>query len=340
MKLKKIICYILLTIWLPIMCLPLCGFTANGEMKIKHNGAGNATFFVTSELEEDAFQDKMKKVIAGLNSGSPNHRERLPIIKLNSIEQENNLYKVNLSFRRIDKVKPRGEIYVYSAKELKREGSPEYNRLLWRQDFGDIGATFANVYYDGVNGTVEIKVPEDNGPEFVMKPKTAFGEELLFNDFAKKVSEKNQIIDFQLVDTLGIQKIQISLPGRITYCSDNIKVINEGTFEITPITAPAYVMINGKWRKVMLDANGQPILDENTGKPIPLPEDIQTFVGYVAYQKSISPLEITIIVISAVALVGLVVFALVYFYQRGKKVQAKENLKKELENGRESSYQE
>jgi hypothetical protein len=63
-------------------------------------------------------------------------------------------------------------------------------------------------------------------------------------------------------------------------------------------------------------------------------EEIQIFVGYVAFQKSISPFAITVLTIVGLMVVGLVACALHYFYQRGKGLQDLEEAEKELENER------
>lgn len=317
MKLKKIIYYILLTIWLPIISFSLCGFTANGEVSIKHNGKGNATFFVESTLEEDAFKKKVETVVEDFNVASGSN----DMFKLKGVAKSDGVYKVKVSFRRIDKVHPRGNFYLYKAEKLKAKQSEELDRLQ-RWERGDINCK-SYVFYNQLRGLVQIKKPREGGPTVIVKPNSVSGEQISVKKFTENVSEKNQVLTFQLLDTLGVQKVQVSLPGAITYCSDGIKVIDEGTFEITPITVEAEVTRN----------------DVETLEPIVTTENIQVFVGYVAYQKSVSPFAITVIVIACVAVVGLVVFVLVYFYQRGKKLQQKEDGAKEVENGRESNQE-
>jgi len=315
MRLKRIISYFLLTICLPILCFPLCGFTASAQAKIKHSGKGEATFFVESALEENAFHTKIEEVIEDFNivSGSSD------MITLKSVEKEDALYKVGVSFRRIDKVHPRGSFYLHKAEAFKAKQSEELDRL-GRWERGDINCT-AYVFYNRLRGLAQIKKPREDGPTVVIKPTSASGEKLSAKNFAEKVSKENDVLTFQLLDTLGVQKIQISLPGTITYYGGNIKVINESTIEITPIAVQAEI--------TKVDEN-------NNYESVVTKEEIQTFVGYVAFQKSISPFAITMIVIAILAIVLLVVFVLVYFYQRGKTVQAKEEMEKEFGNARES----
>lgn len=315
MRLKKAISNILLTIWLPILCLPLCGFTASGQVKIKHSGKGEAIFFVESLLDENLFHAKIEEVIEDFNiaSGSSD------MIELKNVEMEDALYKISVSFRRIDKVHPRGSFYLHKAELLKAKQSEELDRLE-RWERGDVNCT-AYVFYNRLRGLAQIKKPRENGPTVVIKPTTVSGEQLSVKNFAQNIASENEILTFQLLDTLGVQKIQISLPGIITYYGGNVKIINENSFEITPISVQAEI--------TKVDGN-------NNYESITTTEEIQMFVGYIGFQKSISPLAITFIVIGVSTVVGLVTLALVYFYQRGKRVQAKEETEKEFVNAREN----
>lgn len=312
MKLKKIINYVLWAILLPIFCLPLYAFNAYGEVSIGHDGKGSAVFFVESALEEDAFEEKIETVLDGFNTASGSN----DMFVLKGIEKTDAVYRVKVSFRRIDKVHPRGDFNLYKASDLKVKQSEELDSLK-RWELGDINCK-SYVFYNQLRGSVEIKKPREDGPTVVVKPTTASGEQLSVKKFTELVSADDQMLTFQLLDMMGVQKVQVSLPGTITYCSDSVKVVGKGTFEITPVTVEAKVTRN----------------DVVTLKPIETIENIQTFVGYVAYQKSISPFEITMIVTGCTILVGFVVFVLAYFYHRGKKVQQREENCGGVENGR------
>ncbi len=314
MRLKKFINSILIAIWVSILCLSLCGFTARGELNIKHNGKGEAVFFVESELDEVSFQQKIEEVIGDFNvaSGSSD------MVKLKGVEKENDSYQVKVAFRRIDKVHPRGDIYLYKADSLKVKQSEELDRMQ-RWERGDINCT-SYVFYNQLRGLVRIKKPREDGPTVAIKPKTVLGEQISVKDFAEKIKKKNDILSFQVLDIMGVQKIQISLHGAITYYGGNIKIIDKNTFEIMPTTVQAEITRNSV----------------DNYEPIVTNEEIQIFVGYVAFQKSISPLAIVVIVVLSLIVAGLVVFSLLYFYQRGKKVELQEEAEKELGNGRKS----
>lgn len=304
MMLKKIISYVLFAIFLPIVCLPLYAFNAYGEVNIQHDEKGSAVFFVESTLDEDAFEEKIEMVIDGFNTASGSN----DMVVLKGIENTGAVYKVKVSFRRIDKVHPRGDFNLYKAGSLKLKQSEELDSLQ-RWERGDINCK-SYVFYNRLRGLVQIKKPRapENGPKVVIKPNTASGEQLSVKQFAERVSADNQILSFQLLDMMGVQKVQVSLPGAITYYGGGVKVVGEGTFEITPITVQAEVTRN----------------NEETLESIVTTENIQIFIGYVAYKKSISPFEIAMIATACTILVGAVVGILGYFHQRGKKVQQQE----------------
>ena len=317
MKLKKLISYILLSICLPIFCLPLFGFTAEGRANIYHNGKGNATFFVESTLDESAFEATIKQTLAEFNdiSGSSD------IITLQDIEKADGVYEVSVALRRIDKVKPRGYFYLHTAEYLKKKQSVELDRLsFW--ELGNVSGS-ANIYYNGLKGSATIYKPSDGGQKFVVAPTSADGKATTVKNFAKNVAATNQILAFQMFDTMGVQKVQISLPGTITYCSNNVKLIDESTFEVTPAVIRAEVQKN----------------DQITLETITTNEDVNMFIGYVAFEKSVSPTTITVIAIVCALVVGFVVFVLAYFYHRGKKLQEQEDAEKELEDERTSLQQ-
>jgi hypothetical protein len=293
----------------------LCGFTASGEFNIKHSGKGQAVFDVDSTLESKAFQEKVENIVQDFNVASGSN----DMVKLNGIERANNLYKVKVSFRRIDKVHPRGDIFLYKADALKVKQSEELDRLQ-RWERGDVNCT-SYVFYNQLRGLVRIKKPRENGPTVVIKPKSVSGEQVSVKSFAENVAVKNDIVSFQLLDTLGVQKIQITLPGKITYYGGNVTLMDKDTFEITPTTVQAEITRNSA----------------DTYESIVTNEEIKIFIGYVAFQKTISPLAVTAIVIGCVTVAGLIAYALVYFYNRGKKLQLREEIEKELGDGRESS---
>jgi len=85
MRLKKLISYILLTIWLPILCLSLCGFTASGDVNVKHSGKGEATFFVNSALEEAEVRKEIEEVVKDLNAASISNDGSNDMVNLNPI---------------------------------------------------------------------------------------------------------------------------------------------------------------------------------------------------------------------------------------------------------------
>jgi len=98
MRLKKLISYILLTIWLPILCLSLCGFTASGDVNVKHSGKGEATFFVNSALEEAEFRKEIEEVVKDLNAASISNDGSNDMVNLKALKKKMGFTRSTLLF--------------------------------------------------------------------------------------------------------------------------------------------------------------------------------------------------------------------------------------------------
>lgn len=306
MGVKRLFINVILLFFLPLFCFTAFGFTLDGAANIKHNGKGTAVLEIESELNETQFQEKLSETIKGFNTASGSNDK----ILVQSVKQTDVGYTVSVKFRRIDKVRLRGNFYWYQAETLKAKQSTELDRIN-RWALGDVNYK-TDVFYDGLRGTVEIKKPRENeNAKKIISPYKADGTSLTVKKFTAEISKKAQVLQFQTCDTLGVKKIKISLPGTIKYYGgENVTIVNENTFEVTPSSIAATVTK----------------IDKDTLAAVSEEAEVNTFIGYVAFEKSISPFLITVIVLSSVVVVGGISSVLVYFYRRGMKViQAEES---------------
>ena len=119
------------------------------------------------------------------------------------------------------------------------------------------------------------------------------------------VNADSQVLLWQNCDTLGITNIRVTFPGTIAYYGgENVRVIDESTVEITPVSLVAKVTKN----------------DVNTLKPIITTENINVFLGYVIFDKSVSPFMITIIVLGSTIVLGLIGVGCIFLHKRGKRI--------------------
>lgn len=309
MKIKRFIVHISILILLPVFCFPMLGFSATGDLRIKHNGKGSAVFTVESEQSEELFQQELQETINGFNTISDSNDKVL----VNNVTKINEGYEVTVSFRRIDKVRIRGNFNWYKGEALKAKQSMELDQLN-RWELGDINCK-TDVFYNGLRGSVQIEKPRDNiGAKKIVKPHSVEGREMSVKNFSTEITEDAQVFLFQICDTLQVKKARITLPGKIShYGGDSIKIIDQSTFEVMPIQVNATVTR----------------IDSETLEAKPQQQDINLFVGYVAFDKSISPFQITMICISC-GMVALLIFVmLIYFYRRGVRcILAEEQEKK------------
>lgn len=315
MRIKRLLVNAILLFFLPLFCFPMFGFTLNGTANIKHNGKGSAVLEIESELNEHDFKDKLSETFNGFNTASGSNDK----IRVENVKKTSNGYSVSVTFRRIDKVRIRGNFYWYQAEKLKAKQSTELDRLN-RWALGDVSYK-TDVFYDGLRGAVEIKKPRENErAKKIIKPFKANGTEMNVKNFAAEISSDAQMLQFQSCDTLGVKKITVSIPGTINYYGgENVKLIDENTFEVTSCSIAATVTK----------------INKDTLEAVSTESDVNVFIGYVAFDMSMSPFLITVIIISSVIGIGLISTVLTYFYLRGKKCILAEEAAEERESKHE-----
>lgn len=299
MKLKKGLKSLVVLLILPFICSFFCGFTATGDMQIKHNGKGNITMTIESELSELELSERLQGVIDNFNTTSGQN----DMLKIKEVEKTASGYVAVIQFRRIDKIKTRGDFLWYKADLLKSKQSMELDKLS-RWELGDVNCK-VGAFYNDLRGFVEILKPREGGPKHIVVPCSADGQELTVEQLVETVNADSQVLLWQNCDTLGITNIRVTFPGAIAYYGgENVRVIDESTVEITPVSLVAKVTKN----------------DVNTLEPIITMENINVFLGYVIFDKSVSPFMITIIVLGSTIVLGLIGVGCIFLHKRGKRI--------------------
>lgn len=287
-----------------ICCIPVSAAPSEteGYVNIRHNGKGDAEFFVTSDVSQTEFESRISQTINGVNLASG----RSDMVSLRKIEANSGGYGVSVRFRRIDKVKARGSISWYGARPLKAKQSMELDQLM-RWELGDVNCN-PDVFYDGLRGSVRIAKPREGGPLHVVSPYEANGKPLTVAKLSERVSADAQVLAFQILDVKGVQKITLDLPGEVIYYGgEGVRIAERGKVEISPALLKASVTR----------------IDPLTLEPKVTEEDVSAFVGYVILKMDVSPVLIGVVTSVCILAVGGITVLLVYFYRRGKRVIAR-----------------
>lgn len=303
--LKKLTKSFSLFLILSVMSALFCGFTASGSTEIGHNGKGTMTLTVESSLPETEFRETLGARIRDYNvlSGDSD------MLVVKSVRAGEGGYTVAVAFRRIDKIKLNGDFYWQSFSSSVAEGS-EFRSLLEKLAGGNISCT-VSAYYDGYLG--QITVPRSS--ELTVAPFDAAGNELglerLFGA-GSGAPDRSTMFLFRIFDVKNVTKVTVTLPGKIVYCGGSgVKIISGDTAELTPEIVRASVLKN----KVITDENGTEKIEPEISV-----EDVTAFLGYIVFEKSMSPFAAGVIVAAVVIVVGLCVAVYVGFYRSGKRI--------------------
>lgn len=100
-NLKKLFKYLAASVFAALIFVCFSGFTLTGSAKIRYSGKGTAAFSVISDAAEQEFRQAAQDYVDGftVRSGESD------MITLEDVKKTENGYNVEVSFRRLDKVK-------------------------------------------------------------------------------------------------------------------------------------------------------------------------------------------------------------------------------------------
>lgn len=262
--------------------------TAGMFMTLKSGGSSDVQLNVEKEKMKDEygieslaeFQSFFGQYIRILNEYS----DDMDVLNIHTYEETNQLYRIEFSTRRLDKIGGLGSIYY---------------RL------GSTYSTFVNEmetlesYYEGVRGRVTYTVyPRIEGEQtqrtcilsrvdnssYVIKAQKYGAEGLQtvdFSLFAQYLGKtKDRIVTFNSTHLLFTESITIELDGELQYAStEGVEVIDQNTIRLLPHEA--------------VTSDG---------------ETIKLWLGYFVYKPNISPFAIGCICVAAVVIIGIFIW--------------------------------
>lgn len=302
MKVLRKLCLIFIVL---IITSTLGGWTATIDIELKHNGKSQLELKVESTLEESEFRAAVQKKIDLFNLISGD--DDMYIVR--EIKKYDGGYIVVVKTRLLEGIKGASNCQLKTFSEFVREGSIQ-RKLLEDWENGNLRDSVP-LAVDGVSGMLEIeRGPKKNN--LYVKPKTITGEEITAAELiavGEKADKREELLTFMFLNIENVSSLTLAVPGKIEYyAGEGITLIDENTLQIIPGTIKANVHYN--------TSNGELVYEED--------RDIPAAIGYVVYRETLSPLEITAIVVICVVIVAFVTGVLVYFYRLGKKAQLKD----------------
>lgn len=293
---KKLIRYLAACLFAALVFVCFSGFTLTGSAKIKYSGKGSATFSVISEEEEQPFKEAVEAYAEGFRVRSGENDS----IFVESVSKTENGYNVEVSFRRIDKVKAMGEFFLQKTSSFVPETS-ETGEMIRNWEAGLFACT-QTIYYKSVAKSVDIGIDEiADGLQLY----SAGGAEVSLEEldkYAAGASDKSTTAAFRLLDVGCVESLTVSFPANIAYYAGNdMKLVNKNTIEMRPV----------------------PIMAEITsteGEMIPEDKEIGAMFGYVIYEKGISPAAMFGIIAGTIVAGGLIAAFILHLIKLGKNV--------------------
>lgn len=295
-NLKKLFKYLAASVFAALIFVCFSGFTLTGSAKIRYSGKGTAAFSVISDAAEQEFRQAAQDYVDGftVRSGESD------MITLEDVTKTENGYNVEVSFRRLDKVKAMGEFFLQKTSSFVPETS-ETGEMIRNWEAGMFAVT-ETIYYKSVAKSVDIDVTTVADG---LRLYTAGGKEIAVDEldaYAAGAGDKSTAAAFCLLDVGCVESVTVSFPADIAYyAGGDMRLVNENTVEMRPVFIEAEIT-------------------STEGNMIPETKDIGTIFGYVIYEKGLSPAAICGIVAACVILGGLLAAFFVYLVKLGKNV--------------------
>lgn len=295
-NLKKLFKYLAASVFAALIFVCFSGFTLTGSAKIRYSGKGTAAFSVVSDAAEQEFRQAAQDYVDGftVRSGESD------MITLEDVTKTENGYNVEVSFRRLDKVKAMGEFFLQKTSSFVPETS-ETGEMIRNWEAGMFAVT-ETIYYKSVAKSVDIDVTTVADG---LRLYTADGKEIAVDEldaYAAGAGDKSTAAAFCLLDVGCVESVTVSFPADIAYyAGGDMRLVNKNTVEMRPVFIEAEIT-------------------STEGNMIPETKDIGTIFGYVIYEKGMSPAAICGIVAACVILGGLLAAFFVYLVKLGKNV--------------------
>lgn len=295
-NLKKLFKYLAASVFAALIFVCFSGFTLTGSAKIRYSGKGTAAFSVISDAAEQEFRQAAQDYVDGftVRSGESD------MITLEDVTKTENGYNVEVSFRRLDKVKAMGEFFLQKTSSFVPETS-ETGEMIRNWEAGMFAVT-ETIYYKSVAKSVDIDVTTVADG---LRLYTAGGKEISVDEldaYAAGAGDKSTAAAFCLLDVGCVESVTVSFPADIAYyAGGDMRLVNKNTVEMRPVFIEAEIT-------------------STEGNMIPETKDIGTIFGYVIYEKGMSPAAICGIVAACVILGGLLAAFFVYLVKLGKNV--------------------
>ena len=295
-NLKKLFKYLVASVFAALIFVCFSGFTLTGSAKIRYSGKGTAAFSVISDAAEQEFRQAAQDYVDGftVRSGESD------MITLEDVTKTENGYNVEVSFRRLDKVKAMGEFFLQKTSSFVPETS-ETGEMIRNWEAGMFAVT-ETIYYKSVAKSVDIDVTTVADG---LRLYTADGKEIAVDEldaYAAGAGDKSTAAAFCLLDVGCVESVTVSFPADIAYyAGGDMRLVNKNTVEMRPVFIEAEIT-------------------STEGNMIPETKDIGTIFGYVIYEKGLSPAAICGIVAACVILGGLLAAFFVYLVKLGKNV--------------------
>lgn len=295
-NLKKLFKYLAASVFAALIFVCFSGFTLTGSAKIRYSGKGTAAFSVISDAAEQEFRQAAQDYVDGftVRSGESD------MITLEDVTKTKNGYNVEVSFRRLDKVKAMGEFFLQKTSSFVPETS-ETGEMIRNWEAGMFAVT-ETIYYKSVAKSVDIDVTTVADG---LRLYTAGGKEIAVDEldaYAAGAGDKSTAAAFCLLDVGCVESVTVSFPADIAYyAGGDMRLVNKNTVEMRPVFIEAEIT-------------------STEGNMIPETKDVGTIFGYVIYEKGLSPAAICGIVAACVILGGLLAAFFVYLVKLGKNV--------------------
>ena len=311
---RKYIAKFALLLAATLIFFSLTGFTGvEGELSLKTSGKSTLTLVIESEKSQEALLEEINARILFYTYKSGD----TDMIVLKSCKKTAaNRYEVKIKLRRIDNIQAYGTFDWKKFSDYNVEES-ENRTLLERFAVGNLSCTIAG-YYNGKEGKVTIsRTSRLQGDSRLILPRDVTGREMELEELfeqEQKNAKKDTIFLFRIVDFEGLVSAKITLPGKIKYYAGNDIRVSGKTIELKPSKIEATVTYF------------------ESGSDVPLSEnrDVDVMVGYVIFDKDLSPLAVALIVIACVAVTAGILLFVWYCRKVGKAVIEKEEQQKAL----------